>query len=189
VLKTETIALVGKDAGQFVTLRERPALVADRLARAALAAVDADPTGGVVDLVFRHMDDVNALGPAALDLLQPFVDARALDGDPLDVRRLRDWRSVTKLQRAALLLHVGFLVGRPRLEIPVRVQAEMILTARSELAVNFCSPQIAVVLQEPLATYRELETDLSTEDVFNLVELINVRALREIARQSRTERA
>lgn len=188
MLKSETIELTGKDRGRVVVLTERPALVADRYARAALAAIGSEATGGVVDLAFRHGADVLALGPAALALLQPFVDARDPSGAQIHVNALRDWRSVTRLQQAALLLHVGFVVGRPRVETPVRLQAQALLAGRADVAVNFCSPQIAAVLDEGLATYRELETVLSTEDVFNLVELLNVRALRDFANQQRTPR-
>jgi hypothetical protein len=190
VLKVETTNLGGKDRGRVVELRELPALVADRHARRALAAIgESDASGGVIELAFSHYRAVLALGPPALDMLQAFVDLREPGGEPLDVRALRDWRSIAHLQRAALFLHAGFLVGRPRLEIPVRLQAQMIMSGRSEIGASFCSAQIAAVLDAELATYRQLETELSTEDVFNMVELLNVRMLREFAANQRTARA
>lgn len=176
MLKTLTVVLPGRDKDNPITITELPALVADRHARAALAAADLPTDGGVVSLAFTHMPAILALGEVAADLLQPFVQAD---------RAVRDWRNVLGLQQAALMLHAGFLVGRPRIEIPVNMQVDSVLRGSSELAVHFCSPAIATVLHSGRATYRELETVLSTEDAFNLAELVNVEAIREwLAHQS-----
>ena len=59
------------------------------------------------------------------------------------------------------------------------MMAEHIRRPGSDLAVNFCSPPLATVLHSGRASYRELETALSTEDVYNLVELLNVEAVRD----------
>lgn len=149
----------------FATLTELPALVADRYARTALAAVGAPVSGGIVTLALEHVQSVLQLGEPAIELLQPFVQTD---------KPIHGWRNVLAAQQAALALHVGFLIGRPRLEIPVSMHARAIETGAGELAVHFCSPSIATVLHSGRASYRELETVLSTEDVFNLVELINV---------------
>lgn len=170
MLKSIPITLPGRDAETPLTLTELPALVADRHARAALAAIDAPQDGGVVALAFTHVKDVLALGERGQALLEPFVVAS---------RPVRSWRNVLALQQAALALHVGFLVNRPRIELPVLMQAEAIGRGAGELAVHFCSPALATVLHSGRATYRELETVLSTEDAYNLAELVNVEAIRE----------
>lgn len=170
MLKSHTVNLPGRDAGYPVHLTELPALVADRYARTALAAADLPQDGGVVGLAFQHLPTIMALGESAAELLQPFVQAD---------RQVRDWRNVLALQQAALMLHVGFLVGRPRIEIPVSMQADAALRGAGEVGVHFCSPAIATVLHSGRATYRELETVLSTEDAFNLAELSNVESIRE----------
>jgi hypothetical protein len=176
MLKTTRVDLAGRDKGRTIELTELPALVADRCARAALVAIDAAPEGGVVALVMKHLADVQALGERGSRLLQPFVNG-TFDGAPLDiVHHLHDWRSVGRLQQAALLLHVGFLLGRETVELPVAMQIAAIKLG-SDTRTQFCSPHIAAVLHSKQATYRELETVLSTEDVFNLVELINVEAI------------
>ncbi|WHB31169.1 hypothetical protein [Xanthomonas phage NEB7] len=170
VLKQLTVNLTGADAGHPITLIERPALVADRLARTALAEAGAPLAGGVIGLVFEHMGAVRQLGERSNALLQPFVDA---DRQPLG------WENVFVLQQAALLLHAGFVIDRPRLEAPVAMHVAGIQRGDSDVAVHFCSSHIATVLHSGHATYRELETVLSTEDVFNLVELVNVAAIRD----------
>lgn len=178
MLKTTRVDLGGADAGRTVELAELPALVADRCARAALAAIGEPPEGGVVALVMKHLDAVRTLGERGMLLLQPFVDGVTESGIRLDMaRHLRDWRNVSRLQQAALLLHVGFLIGRETAEIPVAMQIAVIKSGSADTRALFCSPHIASVLHSEKATYRELETVLSTEDVFNLVELINVEAI------------
>lgn len=170
MLKTQTLNLSGPDGYEPLILTEAPALVADRAARAALAAVGAPLDGGVVSLALEHMPAVLKLAGPGLDLLAPFVQAS---------RPVRHWSNLLIVQQAAMALHVGFLVGRPTLAIPVTYQAESIKRGSQDLAVNFCSPPIAAVLHSGRASYRELETVLSTEDVYNLVELLNVEAVRE----------
>lgn len=174
MLKSLVVHLTGVDAGTAITLTELSALDADRAARATLAAIGEAPDGGVVDLALVHLETVRRkLGRRGIDLLQPFL------GDAQHTA-LKDWRNVRKLQNAALLLHVGFLTGRQALEIPVRVQAMMITRAVEGLKASFCSAQIATVILSGKASYRELETVLSTEDVYNLVELLNLDALRSL---------
>ena len=113
-------------------------------------------------------------------MLQPFVSGVLASGVALDVARdLHDWRNIGRLQQAALLLHVGFLVGREMIETPVAMQAAAITSGLGETRALFCSPHLATVLHSQLATYRELETVLSTEDVFNLLEIVNVEAIRD----------
>lgn len=170
MLKTRTLQLAGPDGNEPLTLTELPALVADRAARAALAAVGAPLDGGVISLAMEHMPAVLKLAGPGLDLLAPFVQAS---------RPVRHWSNLLVVQQAALALHAGFLVGRPTVEIPVTMRAETIKSGIADLAVNFCSPPIAAVLHSGRASYRELETALSTEDVYNLVELLNVEAVRE----------
>lgn len=171
MLKQTTVALGGRDTGRPpVTLTELPALVADRYARAALAAVGAPLDGGVVAVAYTHLPAILGLGEHSVELLEPFVVAD---------RAVRDWRNLLALQHAALSLHVGFLVGRPRVEVPVSMQAESIGRGTGELGVHFCSPVLASVLHSGRATYRELETVLGTEDAYNLAELVNVEAIRE----------
>lgn len=190
MLKTATILLTGRDAGTLVVLTELPALVADRHARAALAAVGAPLDGGVVALALKHEQAILQHPELAMDLLQPFVQMQAMQSSPTAPSApsapLRDWRNVLALQRAALALHVSFLVGRAHLEIPTGLQAESLKAGAHDVAVNFCSPHIATVLHSGRATYRELETVLSTEDVFNLVELANVEAIRDWRAQQQT---
>lgn len=170
MLKTTTLHLSGRDAAEPFTLTELPSLVADRYARTALAAIGAPIDGGVVSLALEHLPAILHRGTDAVALLEPFVQAS---------RPVREWTNVLAVQQAALALHAGFLVGRPRLEIPVGLQAEHIKNAAQDLSVHFCSAPLATVLHSGRATYRELETVLSTEDVFNLVELLNVEAVRE----------
>lgn len=172
MLKSQTFTLGGKDAGTKVTLIELPALVADRHARAALRAIGEDLEGGVVALALKHVKAVRALGESSLALLQPFVQG-------VDLSTLHDWQSVERLQQAALYLHIQFLMGRESVDIPVTLQAQALLSPAADIRASFCSPHIAAVLHSHLATYVELETVLSTEDVFNLVELVNVEAIRE----------
>lgn len=180
MLKTQRVTLAGGDAGRVIELTERPALVADRAARAALRAAGAPLGGGVVSLALHHLDAVRKLGEASIALLQPFIDGVLPSGVPLDMARdLHDWRNVNRLQQAALLLHVGFLIGREVLEVPVAMQAAAITSGLGETRALFCSPHLATVLHSQLATYRELETVLSTEDVFNLLEIVNVEAIRD----------
>lgn len=173
MLKSIVVNLTGADAGTAIALTELSAMDADRAARAALAAIGEAPDGGVVDLALLHVDAVRKLGRRGIDLLQPFL------GDAQHTP-LTDWRNVRRLQNAALLLHVGFLTGRQALGIPVRVQALMITRATEGLKSSFCSAQIATVILSGKASYRELETVLSTEDVFNIVELLNLDALRSL---------
>lgn len=181
MLKSTTLHLPGRDAYQPndvpdfptsdpVILTELPALVADRYARVALAAIGAPTEGGVISLAMQHLPDVLRLGQDAVALLEPFVRVS---------RPIRVWTNILTVQQAALALHTGFIVARPRLEIPVSMQADAIRKSHGDLSVHFCSPHIATVLHSGRATYRELETVLSTEDVFNLVELVNVEAVRE----------
>lgn len=170
MLKTRHIGLSGRDNGLTVVLTELPALVADRHARAALTAAGQDPRGGIVALAYQHMNAVLALGDQSLVLLAPFVAGHT---------PVADWRNISRLQQAAVLLHADFLFGRELLEIPVALQSERIIKALPDSSVSFCSPHLAAVLSSRLATYHELETVLSTEDVFNLVELLNVDGIRE----------
>jgi hypothetical protein len=186
MLKTSDITLDGRDAGKVVRLTELPALVADRAARVALLAVDADSSGGVVALAMQHAATVRGLGARGLDLLMPFVRGQIIgarggtDGTAFDVRRhLRDWRNVQRIQDAALLLHAGFIVSREQLEIPVTLQAQSLLQGVTDIRATFCSPHIAAAIQSRHCTYRDVEDTLSTEDVWNIVELINVDALRD----------
>lgn len=186
MLKTQLVTLDGKDAGRVLQLTELPAFAADRVARAALRAIDADLDGSVAALALQHTAKVRALGPVGNDLLLPFIDARVIDENdpprPFDITHdLRDWRNVERLQHAALLLHIGFLLGREPFAVPVAFQAEQIMHGGPDIRVTFCSPHIAAVLESGKATYRELETVLSIEDVFNIVEILNVSALKEWA--------
>lgn len=174
MLKTQTLQLDGRDAGGVVTLTELPALVADRLARAALVEIDADPNGGLISLALKHLQDVRKLGERGMHLLLPFVDA----GVPIR-KAVKDWKNVDKVIQAALLLHVGFLVGREVIAAPVTMRAEQLLASVPDVHVTFCSPFIAAVLESRHATYRELETVLSTEDAYNIVEILNVRAIHD----------
>lgn len=175
MLKTSPVVL---PAGRVVQLTELPALVADRHARHALAAAGLPLDGGVVALALQHLPAILALGAAAMELLEPFVQ--------IDTPA-RSWRDVMVLQQSALALHAGFLIGRPRIEIPVGMQAEAALLGASDDTVHFCSPGLAAVLDSGRATYRELETVLSTEDAYNLAELVNVQLIREWrAHQNRT---
>lgn len=168
MLKSITLQLPGRDFDPL-TLTELPALVVDRIARAALTAIGAPLEGGIVGLALQHQALLLKDSEQAVALLEPLVQAS---------RPVRSWQNVLAVQQAAMALHVGFLVGRPRVEIPVRMQGETI-TQDDDLGVHFCSPQIAAVLHSGRASYRELETVLSTEDVYNLVELLNVESVRE----------
>lgn len=188
--KTRTIPLGGADTGRAVTLRELAALPADRLARAALVRVDADPAGGVVALALRHLSDVLALGAEGADLLLPFVDILP-PAQPGDVRSLDDlqgWRNVQVVQQHALLLHVDFMLGRQMLDIPVGLRGKALEDADPDVAAKFCSPFIAGVLQSDLKLYRDMETFLSTEDVFNMAELLNIEAIRDWQQFQREQR-
>lgn len=166
MLKSQTIQL----SDQLVTLTELPALTADRYARAALAAIDAPQHGGVVALTFEYLPQIRKLGEQSLRLLEPFVVAD---------RQIGQWQDILTVQTAALMLHAGFIVGRPVLEVPVTMTAEGVTRGSSEDTVHFCSPSIAAVLHSGRASYRELETVLSSEDAFNILELLNVEAIRE----------
>jgi hypothetical protein len=179
MLKTRIVSLAGRDEGRQVMLMELPALAADRYARAALRRVDADQAGGVVALAMRNQKDVVALGEEGQALLAPFLRATSAWGETFTLDDLKDWRNVARLQQAALLLHVDFLVGRQLSEVPVAMRAEQIISGAADFAATFCSPFLAAVLQSGKATYVELETVLSTEDAFNLVELLNIDAIRE----------
>lgn len=170
MLKTVTLDLPGRDANDPITLTELPALVADRYARKALAAIGAPLDGGVVALAMEHLPEVLKLAGPGLDLIAPFVVAS---------RPVHSWSNLLAVQQAALALHAGFLVGRQQLQVPVTMQAENITRGGADLCVHFCSPPLASVLHSGRASYRELETVLSTEDVYNLVELLNVEAIRE----------
>lgn len=178
MLKTTRVDLLGRDTGRTVELTELPALAADRCARAALLAIEQPPEGGVVALALKHTDAIRALGERGLLLLLPFVDGTLASGMRLDVvHHLKDWRSISRLQQTALLLHVGFLLGRETVEIPIAMHIAAIKAGIADSRAAFCAPHIAAVLHSKQATYRELETVLSTEDVFNLVELVNVEAI------------
>ena len=188
MLKSRLVALDGKDQGLVLRLTERPALIADNAARAALRAISVEPDGGAPALALLHTPTVRAIGPAGNDLLMPFIDARVITDSPqipprrFDIKRdLKDWHNVAKLQQAALLLHVGFLIGRKPLDVPVAFTAAQILQGSADIAVTFCSPHIAAVLESGKATYREVETVLSLEDIYNIVEILNVAALRDWA--------
>jgi len=181
MLKHRTITLAGTDAGVKIRLSELPALIADRAARAVLTQLGEAPEGSISALAFKFSREAAKLGT---DTLLPFVEGVVIDAEhrqhALDMRRdIRDWRNVERLQQAALALHIDFLLGRETLEIPVTFQAQSIMAGGGELRATFCSPHIAAVLDGRLATYREMETVLSTEDVFNLAELLNIAAIRE----------
>ena len=181
MLKHRIITLSGKDDGVKLRLTELPALLADRAARVVLARLGEDLDGGVAALAFKHSSAALKLG---VDTLLPFVEGAVIDdahrSHSLDIRRdIKDWRNIERLQHAALLLHVDFLLGRETLEIPVTLQAQNILAGAGAARATFCSPQIAAVLSDRMATYRELETVLSTEDCYNLCELLNVNAIRD----------
>lgn len=181
MLKHRLITLAGRDEGLKIRLTELPAMLADAHARAILRQLGEESDGGISALAFKHVRDAMKLGA---DTLMPFVEGAVVDdahrSHSLDIRRdVKDWRNVERLQNAALLLHVDFMIGREPLEVPVTFQAQQIMSGSGTLRATFCSPQIAAVLESQHATYRELETVLSTEDVFNLVEIINIGALRE----------
>lgn len=182
MLKTYTLNLTGRDKGTALRLTELPALVADRHARAALRAIGEPEDGGIITLAFKHLAALRALGEAGLKLLNAFVDARRPDtGGPVDLgaaHSVRDWRNIEKIQQQALYLHTGFILERETVEVPVAMVGDQILHGGPEARVTFCSPLLAAVLESNRATYRELETVLSTEDAFNLQELNNVRAIR-----------
>lgn len=182
MLKTLKLPLTGQDGGKSLLLTELPALAADRAARAALRAVDEPEDGGIIALAFRHQKALRVLGESGLLLLNRFVDARTEDGAPLDLAAARgvikDWRNIEKIQQQALYLHTGFILERQAVDVPVAMTADQILHAGADVRVTFCSPLLAAVLESKLATYRELETVLSTEDAYNLQELNNVRAVR-----------
>lgn len=183
MLKTYTLNLTGRDKGTALLLTELPALVADRHARAALRTIGEPEDGGIITLAFKHLPQVRSLGEAGLKLLNAFVDARRVDvGAALDLSApqgyVRDWRNIEKIQQQALYLHTGFILERETVEVPVAMVGDQILHGGPEARVTFCSPLLAAVLESNRATYRELETVLSTEDAFNLQELNNIRAIR-----------
>jgi hypothetical protein len=179
MLKSQTFTLSGRDAGKHLTLRELPALTADRHARAILTMCELPEDGGVVALTFRYLQEVRKhLGQNALQMLMCFVDA-SIDGRPLDLScDIRDYRNVTRIQDAALTLHALFITSRHPVDMPVSMQVES-MRAADAARVSFCSPFIAAVLESKRASYVELETVLSTEDAFNLAELLNVNAIRD----------
>lgn len=181
MLKSKIVKLGGKDTGLKLRLHELPALVADRLARSVLDTLGVDRSTGIVALALKHVQDVKKLGPTGLELLMPFVEGTVEhDGrtHAFDMQRdLQDWRNVERVQQLALHLHVGFLFERETLDMPVSFRAEQILHDSSDISVTWCSPFIAAVIQSKLATYRELETVLGTEDAYNLVEILNVEAI------------
>lgn len=178
MLKSRLITLSGRDAGLKVRLTELPAMLADRHARGILRRLDVEIDGGVSALAFKYSRDALKLGAETLlPLLQGTVEGA---NHSLDVRRdIKDWRNVERLQHSALLLHVDFLIDRVPLEIPVTFQAQHILSGGGSIGATFCSPQIAAVLDSGKASYRELETVLSTEDAYNICEIINVSAIRD----------
>lgn len=181
MLKSKIVKLGGKDTGLKLRLHELPALVVDRLARSVLDTLGVDKSTGVVALALKHVQDVKKLGPAGLELLMPFVEGTVeQDGrtHAFDMQRdLQDWRNVERVQQLALHLHVGFLFEREMIDAPVSFRAEQILHDSSDISVTWCSPFLAAVIQSKLATYRELETVLGTEDAYNLVEILNVEAI------------
>jgi hypothetical protein len=190
MLKHRDITLGGKDEGRVIRLTELPAMTADRLARKLLKRLGEDEDGGLSALAFRHLKRALALDDGQGCV--PFVEGFARDehglGRSLNIARdLRDWRNVERLQQAAVSLHIDFLIGRDALEVPVRFQADGILSGANEYRTTFCSPQIAAVLESRLATYRELESVLSLEDVFNLVEILNVTAVRDWHAQQKAQ--
>ena len=179
MLKTRIIELAGRDEGRQLLLTELPALTADRFARAALRRVKAPQEGGIMALAMFKQKEVLALGDEGQTLLAPFLQVVTAYGEPLALNDLKDWRNIARLQQAALLLHVDFLVGRDRLDSPVTMRAEQIMSGVNDVAATFCSPMLAAVLQSGKASYVELETVLSTEDAYNIVEILNVDAIRE----------
>jgi len=182
MLKTYTLNLTGRDKGTALLLTELPALTADRRARQALRAIGEPEDGGIITLAFKHLAAVRGLGEPGLRLLSGFVDARLADGTALDLAdargAIKDWRNIEKIQQQALYLHTGFILEREIVEVPVAMVGDQILHNGSDARVTFCSPLLAAVLESGRATYRELETVYSTEDVFNLQEINNVRAIR-----------
>jgi hypothetical protein len=179
MLKARTLHLAGRDTGRQIVLTELPALQADRHARRLIASWDGDPAGGVAGLALRHQADLAAMGADALEALAPFVRATLPDGTPFDLNDLADWKNVARIQQAALALHVDFLLGRKPVDVPVSMRAEGILAGEGDAQATFCSPFIAAVLQSDKASYVELETVLSTEDAYNLAELLNIDAIRQ----------
>lgn len=183
MLKTYTLKLTGRDEGAALVLTELPALTADRRARQALRVIGESEDGGIIALAFKHLRQVRDRGDEGLRLLNAFVDARRPDtGEHVDLGAahsgVRDWRNIEKIQQQALYLHTGFILERESVDAPVAMTADHILHSAPDVRVTFCSPLLAAVLESKLATYRELETVLSTEDVFNLQEINNVRAIR-----------
>lgn len=183
MLKTYTLNLTGRDKGVALRLTELPALVADRHARAVLRVIDEPVDGGIIALAYKHLKQVRDRGEDGLRLLNAFVDARNADtGEAVDLSAapglVRDWRNIEKIQQQALYLHTGFILGRESVDAPVAMVGEQILHGAPNVRVTFCSPLLAAVLESKLATYHELETVLGTEDVFNLQEINNVRAIR-----------
>lgn len=181
MLKHRTYTLAGRDEGLKVRLVELPAMLADAHARQILKLIGEEPGEGIAGLAFKHVRAAQKLGA---ETLLPFVEGSVIGDDhrsrSLDLKRdIKDWRNVERLQNMALLLHVDFMLGREQLEVPVNFQAQQILRGSTELRATFCSSQIAAVLESGKASYREMETVLSTEDVYNLVEIINLSALRE----------
>jgi len=181
MLKTQTLELTGRDEGLRIVIRELPALEADRHARALLEAADCDPDGGIVALAFRDLATVRkSLGAQAPYTFECFVN-HTRGGAP----QIHDWRNIERIQNAALALHAGFAVDRKSLEMPVKMQAAMILHGGADARVTFCSPFIAAVINSKYASYVELETVLSTEDAFNLSEIVTINALRDFTQAER----
>lgn len=190
MLKETTITLTGKDTNKLIRLREGAALVTDRLARQVLTRLGEPLTGGIFAVALQHIEKIKALGAECNDLLNAFVQAELmLDSGPrrLDMQRdLNDWRSVSTLQQTALYLHVGFLLTRQSVDLPVAFRAAS--ADKSENHIKWCSPFISSVLDANLATYHEMETSLSTEDVINLLDIVNIRALRDWSAHNQSKR-
>jgi hypothetical protein len=150
-------------------LTELPALQADTLARRILARHGLDPDGGVVELVLAHVGHVPDLrSDPELCAFAPGFDWDSLPGF-VDVWRVQD---------AALLLHAGFAAFRTPLQVPVALQARSIM-AGDRVAPSFCSPTIAAIMSRGLASYADLDSVLSTEDVYNLAELLTAEAIND----------
>lgn len=150
------------------TVCELPALQADTLARRVLKRHGFDPDGGVLSLTFDALDVPEVRADPDLLHFMPAFDFAALPS----------FQAVWELQTSVLLMYSAFILERPPLEWPVRMQADAILRPDA-LRVSFCSPPLALVLSRRLATYAELSRDLSTEAVYNLAELLSVEAIND----------